>query len=1060
MTGLVLSSDDDAGLPAVNIIVKGTTMGTTTDLDGNYTINVPSGDVTLIYSSIGFLNQEVAVGNQSAINITLRADITQLGEVVVTALGISREKAALGYAVQKVDGDQVNLAKDGNFINSLSGKVAGMQIKQNNNFGGSTNVVIRGNSSITGDNQALFVIDGVPVNNRVGNTKDYQDGGRAGYDFGNAASDINPEDVESISVLKGPAASALYGSRAANGVILITTKKGKARKGIGVSFTTGFTSGQIDKKTFTEFQDQYGAGYGKYYGSNGDFFDVDVNGDGNLDFLVPAQEDGSYGGKFDPNLMVYHYDSFVPESPNFGQPAPWVAGASTPVDFFETANTFNNSIALTGGNEITTFRLSYTNFRTTGVLPNSEMKRDNISFNGETQITDKFRVSMGVNVNLNNNTGRNATGYGGSLMSSFRQWWQTNVDLKEQERFYKETKRNVTWNPIDLPGDDFPIYHDNPYWKRYENYTTDERTRVLGNIMLHYDINDWLKIEGRASMDSYNETREERLAVGSVANEFSVLRPKQDELSGYIREDIFVSERNYDLMLTANRDLTDDLSLYALFGFNLRQSDFESVRAGTSGGLAVPGLYKLSNSLGTPPLPIEKDTQKEVYGYYTNVNLGYRNRLYLDGTFRYDISSALPVSDNAYPYYSAALSWVFTESLNAGFLNYGKLRIGGARVANDLDAGRTADFYIRNPNFGPTIITTLPSRKNNSELVPETTDSYEIGLELSFLDNRVSLDAAVYTSKTNDLLTQIEVSQGTGYREKIINAGSVENKGVELTLTGEIIRKSDLNWRMDINWAKNKSKVLSLADGVENIQLHGNSLQGDVSINATVGQPFGIIKGTGFMYLDGQKVVNSAGYYIAVSDQIIGDPNPGWIGGINNRISYKSLALSFLIDMQHGGDVYSLDMHYGQATGVSANTVGINDKGNDWRLPVAEGGGILQPGVKEDGTANDIYARADYFGGVFYWGNSARNPVERTIYDASFVKLREMALTYTLPNKWINSFANRVEFSLVGRNLAILHKNVPYADPESGLGAGNIQGYLSGSWPTVRSMGFALKVDF
>jgi hypothetical protein len=214
------------------------------------------------------------------------------------------------------------------------------------------------------------------------------------------------------------------------------------------------------------------------------------------------------------------------------------------------------------------------------------------------------------------------------------------------------------------------------------------------------------------------------------------------------------------------------------------------------------------------------------------------------------------------------------------------------------------------------------------------------------------------------------------------------------------------------------------------------------------------------MYLDGQKVVNSAGYYIAVADQIIGDPNPGWIGGINNRISYKDLALSFLIDMQHGGDVYSLDMHYGQGTGVSANTVGINDKGNDWRLPVADGGGILQPGVKEDGTANDIYARADYFGGVFYWGNSARNPVERTIYDASFVKLREMALTYTLPNKWINSFANRVEFSLVGRNLAILHKNVPYADPESGLGAGNIQGYLSGSWPTVRSMGFALKVDF
>jgi TonB-dependent SusC/RagA subfamily outer membrane receptor len=501
--------------------------------------------------------------------------------------------------------------------------------------------------------------------------------------------------------LKGAAASALYGSRAANGVILITTKKGKARQGIGVTFNSSYTAGKIDKKTFTEFQDQYGAGYGPYYGSTGEFFDVDVNGDGVNDLLVPAQEDGSYGAKFDPNLMVYHYDAFVPESPNFGQARPWVAGANTPVDFFETSHTFNNSIALSGGNETTTFRLSYTNFRTTGVLPNSELKRDNIGFNGETQLTDKFKVSMGVNVNLNDNLGRNATGYGGSLMSSFRQWWQTNVDIKEQERYYKETGRNVTWNPSNLPTNDFPIYHDNPYWKRYENYTTDERTRVIGNVMLHYDINDWLKIEGRASLDTYNETREQRLAVGSVANEFSILSPKQDELSGYIREDIFVSERNYDLMLTANKDLTPDLSLYALFGFNLRQNDFESVQSATSGGLAVPGLYKLSNSLGTPPLPFEQDTQKEVYGYYTNVNLGYRNRLYFDGTFRYDISSALPVDNNAYPYYSASLSWVFTESLDDGFLDYGKVRVGGARVANDLEAGRTSDFYVRNPPTRP-----------------------------------------------------------------------------------------------------------------------------------------------------------------------------------------------------------------------------------------------------------------------------------------------------------------------------------------------------------------------
>ncbi|TDI70431.1 MAG: SusC/RagA family TonB-linked outer membrane protein, partial [Bacteroidetes bacterium] len=659
VTGTVLSNEDNSGLPAVNIIVQGTTTGTTTDLDGNYKVSVPSGEVTLVYSSIGFMNQEILVGNQSVINLTLRADVTQLGEVVVTALGISREKAGLGYAVQEVDGDQVNIVKDGNFINSLSGKVAGVQIKQTNNFGGSTNVIIRGNSSITGSNQALFVIDGVPVNNRTGNEANYQRDGRYGFDYGNAASDINPEDVESISVLKGAAASALYGSRAANGVILITTKKGKARKGIGVSFTTGYTAGKIDKDTFVKYQDQFGAGYGKYYGSTGDFEDIDVNGDGNLDFVVPTTEDASYGGRFDPNLLVYTYESFEPESPNYLQPSPWVAAKNTPVDFFETANTFNNSLSLSGGNETTTFRLSYTNFNQTGVMPNSKIERHNFGFNGASQLTDKLNVSLGINFNANNTLGRNSTGYGGNMMGMFRQWWQTNIDVKTQRDLYFNTMRNVTWNPIGPPDELQPIYWDNLYWTRYENYQNDERKRIIGNVMLSYDINDWLKVQGRASLDSYHETREERVAVGSVAAEFGNIRPKQDETSGYQRQDIFLYERNYDLMLTANKDLTPDLSLYALLGFNLRQESFESVQGATAGGLAVPGLYKLSNSFGSPPLAIEKDTEKEVYGYYTSVNLGYRNRLYIDGTFRYDISSALPVSDNAYPYYSASLAYVF-----------------------------------------------------------------------------------------------------------------------------------------------------------------------------------------------------------------------------------------------------------------------------------------------------------------------------------------------------------------------------------------------------------------
>ena len=661
-------------------------------------------------------------------------------------------------------------------------------------------------------------------------------------------------------------------------------------------------------------------------------------------------------------------------------------------------------------------------------------------------------------------TGRNSTGYGDNLMSEFRQWWQTNVDIKAQEDIYKETGRNVTWNMYDPTSDHDPIFWDNPYWTRYENYQNDGRNRLYGNINLDYEVIEGLNLVGRVTLDSYTELREQRRAVGSVAQEFGL--SKFDEKSGYQREDRRVSEINYDFMATYTKDISSNFSIYALLGTNLRKQNFESIIQSTVGGLAIPGLYAVSNSVLTPPIPSEVLTEKEVFGVFGNVSLGFMNMLYLDLSARQDKSSALPIENNTYFYPAASLSWVFSEMVDVNWLDLGKIRVNYATVGSDTGPLNTKDTYIRNDNFGNAILTTASSTKNNPNLKPEYSTSYEVGGEFALFNNRLHLDAAFYNTDTYDQIIRVEVSRATGYRYQYVNGGQVTNKGVELTIGGDILRMSNgLTWNAQLNWSRNRSEVVKLytnpttGEAIENIVL--GSYQGGISLNATVGQPFGVLKGTGYTYHDnGEKLINESGYYVATADQIIGDPNPEWMGGLMNTFSYKGVTLYFLFDWSKGGDIYSLDMHYGQGTGLPINTVGLNDQGNEWRLPKDEGGGILNEGVKEDGTANDVYARANYYGGAFYWGNSSRNPAEMTVYDASYVKLREAAITYNFPKSVLGNVFQNIAFSVTGRNLWIVSKNLPYADPESGLGAGNTQGYVSGSYPTPRQVGFKLDLQF
>ncbi len=1056
ISGKVTSTEDGSPLPGVNIAVRGTNRGTTTGADGSYRINV-DGQSTLVFSFVGFQAQTISVVDRTTINVVLATEIGSLEEVVVTALGITREKKSLGYASQEVKGDQVSTAKESNFINSLSGKVSGVEIKRNNNLGSSSNIVIRGFKSLTGNNQALFVVDGVPIDNSNTTSSGTAQGG-GGYDYGNAASDINPDDIESINILKGAASTALYGSRAANGVVIITTKKGRKSQGIGVTASVGYSVGSIDKSTFPEYQNQYGGGYGLYYEDpTSRFLFRDINGDGKEDLVVPTGEDASWGAKFDPNLQVYDWRSFDPSSPLFGKPSPWVAAQNTPVKFFNNSTTFNGSVGLEGGGENGTYRVSYTRFDQTGILPNSSIQKNSFSFSGTQDFSKKLTATTSINFVRQDAKGRYSNGYSDNIMSSFRQWYQTNVDMLDLKSAFDRTGKNITWNWAD-PSDLKPIYWDNPYWQRANNFQTDWRNRIFGNVALNYKITDNIDILGRVTLDTYTELQEERVAVGSINN---------NGTAKYDRFDRNFREMNYDLFLNYNKEFSETFSLKGLIGGNIRHAQTGSIFAGTQGGIVVPGLYSLSNTVSPISAPSESYSQIYQEGIFASASFGYRNELFLDITARRDVSSTLPVANNTYFYPSISGSYIFSNKLSESWaaLSFGKLRLNYAEVGNTAPALSLLNTYVKPTNvngdtrdaFGGQTLFSTSATLNNPDLKPERTKSVEAGIEMKFVKNRLGFDVSVYRTLSIDQILPVAISKTTGYDRKFVNAGTIENKGIELSLFAIPVQFKDLSWRVGVNYTMNRNKVLALFDGVENLQIA--SFQGGVTLNAAIGQPYGVLRGADFVYNNGQKVVLPSGYY-AQSDatSVIGNVTPDWKMGITNTVNYKGLSLSFLIDIQKGGSVFSLDRYYGLATGLYADTTPLNDKGSPVRSSNAEGGGYIVPGLLADGTANTKRVSGENFGLFGY----RRNPASAFIYDASYVKLREVTISYKLPVGLFggNQFIKGATFSLVGRNLWIISKNLPYADPEDGITSGNVSGFQSGVYPSVREIGGSLKFSF
>ena len=1089
-----IADADGLPLPGATLVVKGTSTATTADFDGNYSITAANGDV-LVVSYVGYDAVEVEV-NGTLINVSLSSN-NALDEVVVTALGINRDKKSLGYAVQTVSGESVGDVKSVNAIEALQGEVAGLDVQSFNTMGGSANVVIRGYSSLSGSNQALFVIDGTPIDNETGNSAD-NNSGRGGVDFGNAAMDINPNDIESVSVLKGAAASALYGSRASNGVILITTKKGKAKDGLGISFNSQITTGVVDMETLPVYQDQYGYGYGQYRRpyigpstiETGEQWTKNYYGQWGDKSSFYTGDDGSFGPKL-VGQEIHHWYNMVPEWADlYQQTAPAVAPADTPNDFFENDVTFQNSISFSDANENGSFRLGYTNLTTDGILPNSNLDRNTASLRATRNFGDLTLDGSVTYVN-SETTGRFGTGYDGvNPMQGFRQWWSVGASILEQKRVFEETGKNYSWNMIGTNTDDAsaspnhqPLYFDNPYWSRYNNYSTDSRNRYFGNISLNYDVNENLNVLGRVTYDNVTEVREQRanIAVGTGGKGANLF----DDQPGYQVQNRVRSEYNYDFILNYTRDLSDDLDMVALAGYNLRVQNWDHTTAQTNGGLNFPDIFSLSNSANalTAADVSQYDAQKKVEGLYGSLSFGYDDTYFVEGTYRRDRSSALPIDNNSYDYYSISGSLILSNLISSDIITFAKLRANHAVVGNDTAPYNVFRAYSINPARNGAASSSNPSVLPNQNLKAESTTENEIGLEMTLLNGRLGFDVSVYEKTTDDLLTSLDISPSTGFSGIVTNAGSIQNKGFEALVRATPIMMNDFKWNVVLNYNAFESEILSLgndATGNAIQYLNQMSPQGGVSIGGQVGEPFGVIRGTkNIRDANGDRVlsISSGSYDYATyakttnSDNVIGDINPDWTGSIRNTFTYKNFDLSFLVDIQQGGDFFSLDTWYGYATGVLDRSVGINHLGNDIRLTIPNGGGKLLDGVvlpksavitdgvaDVAGTQNITMSRFDYYANPEGY---ARANHEMHVHDASFVKLRELRIGYTFPSELIDTlpFTN-ASIAFVGRNLWIIHKNSPYSDPEAGLGAGNLQGYQSGAYPAVKTYGLNIKFDF
>lgn len=1002
VTGNVIDGETGLPLMGVTIVENGTNNGTTTDFDGNYTIEA-SPNATLTFSMIGYGKQDIPLEGKTTLNVVMSVDAEALDEVVVTSLGLTREKKSLGYAVTELQSEEVNEVKDYNVANSLVGKVPGLVVNQSSGVGSGSRITIRGNNTLTGNNQALIVVDGIPIDASGNET-----GGSIFNSTvsGGGITDINPSDIESISVLKGPNAAALYGSRAASGVILITTKKGKMGRGLGVSFNSNVT---FENPMFLpDFQNEYGQG------NNGAFY-ADLENFGG----------SSWGPRLDGSNQLYYT----------GEDRPYTAQPDNVDDFFETGLQAINTFAIDKGGENFSTRFSYTNNTTSAVLPNSDLESHNFNVRALIDLSDKLHLDSKATYFTQDIDNRVNLGTEGVLAFVYRM--PRNVRIDDLKRY-----KPSLWSDSGMFADEYAAISyagqnksiGNPYWMLNEDMNDERRDRFLGFTKLTYEFNDWLSLFARVGGDVTNSRTE---YVQNYGHHFFY--------TGRLNYGTFKNtELNGDFLFSANRDLTDKLNLVANVGGSLSKRTSEGVIV-RGQDFRLPSRIFLSNTniqtSNHNPLQVKK-----VNSLYGQLSFSYDDFMYLDLTGRNDWSSTLAEDNRSYFYPSASLSVLIDRFIdpNKDFLNMLKIRGSWADVGNDTDPYQLYQTFSV-PTQGYLGLTVLngPEVRLNPDLKPESVQSTEFGIEFNMFANRFYGDFSVYSIRTTDMIYNVPVPPGTGFSYFKENVGEVKNNGFEAVLGGTPIRTESFKWETSVNFSKNENELVALIEGLESLPL--NSL-GSFSVRASVGGGIGDLYGTTWKTNEnGERLVNAEGLPLAGEVKKLGNAQPDWIGGFSNTFTYNNWSLRFLIDGRFGGEIFSATSSYLDGAGVSERTLQYRD------------GGVVVDAINEEtGEQNTVEIT-----GQEYWGGYS-GITSNYIYDQTNVRLREFALNYRFPSNMIEGMGlNQASIGLIGRNLFFFHRDAEDIDPDSSIGTGlSGQGISLNNAPTLRSFGVNVNIKF
>lgn len=1013
-------TDAEGALMGVTVLVKGTTIGTATDADGNFSLPAKVGDV-LVFSFIGYEKQEVTVTG-SPISVRMTNIGINLSDVVVTALGIKRERKALGYGVSEIKGEDLTKAKETNLINSLSGKVAGLVV-QNTAGGasGSTRVLLRGNTEMTGNNQPLYVIDGVPLDN----TNFGSAGTEGGYDLGDGISAINPDDIETMSVLKGPAASALYGSRASHGVILITTKKAAEDK-FSVEYNGSITfDSQLAK--WNDVQSIYGQG-----------------NDGQYSHTAMGQTNMSWGPKGDNNSMLY-FD---------GVERPFYIYPNNASGFFRTGITAQNTAVISASSGKTGMRFSFTDTRNKDILPNTRLGRDNFNLRVNTSLG---KVDFDFTANYTREDVKNRPALGDSqsnigknlmtLANSYNQEW-----LKKYE---DENGEYSKWNGIDQ-------YNKNPYWDLYKNSNKSKKDifRLAGKAI--WNINSHLKLQGTIGTDMNNMNFENYTA-----------RTTPGAAAGMLEKQTFNNRTLNAEILALYSNTWGDFDFNGSVGGNIYRVDNKTT--------VLLGSNQQNDDIIAIMNYQDQNIQESIYkkqinSIYGNASLGYKHTYYIEATLRGDKSSTLPASNNTYVYPSVSGSIVFSEFLkNRDIMNYGKFRASWAKVGSDTDPFQLAQNYTtgKYSYAGYTIGMINNNTQPNKDLKPTMTNSIEFGVEMKLFNSRLGIDLTYYNQNSKNQIIGLASSSTSGYSYRLVNAGMIQNRGIELAINGRAVQAGDFAWDLGVNFSKNSNKVKELVDGMDYFELE-KATWCNVSVGAEVGQNFGSIVGPGFKTnAAGQVVINPATGLPELDTELrtLGNASWDWTGGFYTTFTYKNWRLSAAFDVKVGADLYSMSMRSAYETGKAIETLEGREEWYaseearkaagmslaEWR-DMGNCNGYVVDGVIDNGDGtyrpNDIRINPED-----YWFSASRNAPGMFVYDNSYIKCREITLGYTFPKEIIGKHISNLSVSFVARNPFIVWKNIPNIDPDSSYNTSGM-GLEYGSLPSRKSFGLNVNLKF